>query len=299
MPSEGGSLQYGVMGSVNSVAKDTVFRFVATFSSAGFTAGVRQWGAMMRQWFGKAEAKFARQQDVTLQYIGYTTDNGMYYYYHTAGNSTYQDTLTMVHKYATANQIPYAYVLLDSWWYYRGITNGVTNWTERPDVFPAGLSELYLQTGWLVQAHNRYWGPDTVYAQQNGGNYKFLIDSIGAVPDDPAFWSDLFRGPKASWGLRVYEQDWLNQEFGLWAASVFLSDVTRGKTWLRQMHDGAAVNGINIQYCMPNIRHVLASVQFSAVTQARASDDAIVAQRSYGLGMFLVFRLFFSFFNCQ
>lgn len=192
-----------------------------------------------------------RARDVTLQYIGYTTDNGMYYYYHTEGNTTYQDTLSTVHKYSVANSIPYRYVLLDSWWYYRGAsTNGVTNWTERPDVFPAGLAELYRDTGWLVQAHNRYWAPETPYAKQNGGAYEFLVSATGAVPAEQRFWNDLFAAPKAAWGLRVYEQDWLNYQFGLYAADIYLVDAMRGRTWLRQMHDGAAENGLTIQYCM-------------------------------------------------
>jgi hypothetical protein len=40
-----------------------------------------EWGDAMRLWNGKASAAAARRSDVTLQYLGYSTDNGAYYYY--------------------------------------------------------------------------------------------------------------------------------------------------------------------------------------------------------------------------
>ena len=161
---------------------------------------------------------------------------GMYYYYHTHNQSNYQQTLVDVHRYASSIHVPYKYVLLDSWWYYRGDNGGVTNWTARPDVFPDGIQALYEQTNWLVQAHNRYWALETPYAKQNGGPYEFLLDAVrhGAVPTDPQFWDDLFAQPKAAWGLRVYEQDWLYNEFAVYVGAM-TSDVHLARTWLSQM----------------------------------------------------------------
>jgi hypothetical protein len=71
-------------------------------------------------------------------------------------------------------------------------------------VFPAGLESLYSATGWKVAAHNRsfllpptmqchlysvtnslvcsavplcrYWAPDNVYSENNGGQYRFLTE---------------------------------------------------------------------------------------------------------------------------
>ena len=43
-------------------------------------------------------------------------------------------------------------------------------------VFPrGGLGGLYSDTRWLVQAHNRWWDPTTVYAAQNGGEFPFEV----------------------------------------------------------------------------------------------------------------------------
>jgi hypothetical protein len=133
---------------------------------------------------------------------------------------------------------------------------------------------VYNQTGWLVQGHNRYWSDNAVYAKQNGGDYEFLTDPLsgGALPTEQRFWDDFFSRPKSAWGLRVYEQDWLFNEYYEYMPA-FLESVSLGRTWLAQMANGAEKNGLTIQYCMPHIRHVLQSVEFPVVTQARASDD--------------------------
>lgn len=57
------------------------------------------------------------------------------------------------------------------------------------------------------------------------------------------------------WGLRVYEQDWLDDEFD--DIPALLSDVTLGRQWLMQMGSAAARNGLTIQYCMSHVRHIL------------------------------------------
>ena len=138
----------------------------------------------------------------------FSTDNGAYFYYNTLPNSTYEDTLVAVKGYADSVGLPYKYVLLDSWWYYRGENGGVSNWTARPDIFPNGIESLFQKTGWLVQAHNRYWAMDTPYAEDNGGSYRFLLDKDrhGSVPLEARFWVDLLKDKKSRWGLAVYEQ---------------------------------------------------------------------------------------------
>ena len=73
------------------------------------------------------------------------------------------------------------------------------------------------------------------------------------------------------WGLTTYEQDWLDDEFDRFLP--LTTSATLGRTWLLQMGTAAANNGISIQYCMSHCRHMLASVEIPAVTQARASGD--------------------------
>ena len=179
-------------------------------------------------------------------------------------------------SYAKAEGIPYRYWLADSWWYYKDPDGpnggGVTNWTARPDVFPHGLEYVYEQTGWAVQGHNRFWSNKTTYAKENGGDYAFLLDAGGyALPAEQRFWDDLLLSSRVKWGLAVYEQDWLDQEFDNFPP--LTTNATLARTWLAQMATGAARAGLTVQYCMSHCRHVLASAEFPSVTQARASGD--------------------------
>ena len=99
----------------------------------------------------------SHDRDFTLRYLGYSTDNGAFYYYNTEKGKNYEETMIDIQKYSVQKGIPYKYFLLDSWWYYKGPHGGVTNWAAMPSVFPEGLSKLFNQTGWYVQAHNRYF----------------------------------------------------------------------------------------------------------------------------------------------
>lgn len=274
-----GRLQYGIMGNVSSIPANFSVTTVLSVSGSGVNHAVRNWGKNLRTHYGKQSLDVSRAMDVTLQYLGYTTDNGAYYYYNTEPGQDYGETLVGVKQYADKVGLPYKYVLLDSWWYYKGENNGVTNWTAMPDIFPEGIESLYQQTGWLVQAHNRYWSYENVYASQNGGDFKFIEDAQypqGAVPVDKTFWTSLLKPGAQHWALRVYEQDWLYNEFYVYVSQM-LTSVSLGRDWLLQMGQGAASQGLVVQYCMPYIRHLIQSVEVPAVTQARASDDYVVA----------------------
>jgi hypothetical protein len=183
-----------------------------------------------------------------------------------------EQTMVDVHQYATDQGIPYKYALLDSWWYTEGKGGGVKNWTAKAKVFPDGISGLRDKTGWEFQLHNRYWASDNVYAKQNNGSYDFIMDPKGslALPTSQIFWDDLLQNA-SEWGMSVYEQDWLHNEFD--GMEVLTQDARMGETWLSQMNEGARKAGATIQYCMAYPRHVLSSVQLDTVTQVRASCD--------------------------
>jgi hypothetical protein len=273
-----GELQWGLMGNLTEIPKNFEFSTILFFGNNGITQTMQDWGKVLRSYYKKPSAVEARKKDMTLQYLGFTTDNGAYYYYHTDNNETYEETLINVSKYAKQVGLPYQYILLDSWWYYKGTNGGVSNWIEQPELFPKGLPYLFQQTGWKVQAHNRYWALDNVYSKNQGGKYNFIEDPIkgGAVPVDKDFWTDLLSKPSKEWGLTVYEQDWLWNEFDEYVTQM-LESVDLGHQWLTQMAEGARNNGLTIQYCMPFIRHLIQSLEFDLVTQARASDDYVVA----------------------
>lgn len=277
--SEGpGIVQYGIMGNVTEIPANFNIKTILSVSTQGVNKAMLKWGNILRRYYNKPDATEARKKDLTLQYLGFTTDNGAYYYYHTQNNSTYEDTILMIYDYAKSIGLPYHYILLDSWWYYKGTNGGVSNWSAQTDLFPHGLEYVYEKTKWKIQAHNRYWALDNNYSKNYGGSYEFIEDNIkqGSVPAEERFWYDLLSYPQKNWGLIVYEQDWLFNEFYQYVGQM-LSNVNLARDWLLQMGKSAQANHLTIQYCMPYVRHIIQSLEVSVVTQTRASDDYVVS----------------------
>ena len=285
----GACVHWGIMGNVSSLPSGHEQSFVLHAKRSGVNGGVKSWGRLMRQWFGKGDQADARARDVTLQNIGYSTDNGAYYYFYTGESANYEDLIGRIKKYAVAANIPYKHIQFDSWWYYRaeGIDKsgnvlwGVINWTARPSIFPKGLPFIFQNiTGWPVMAHNRYWATNNVYASNpetpigpsryHGAVFPFFWGAEAGLPQNASFWDNLF-SINSDWGLAVYEQDWLCTTVE--HMPVLTQDANMGAKWLRDMGEGAERHGLSIQYCMSYPRHVLQSLEVPTVTQARASND--------------------------
>jgi len=187
------------------------------------------------------------------------------YYYCQEPNRTYAQTIEDIASHMAANDIPTRAIQLDSWWYFKSADgDGVLDWAPMPSVFPNGIKPVHDAVRMPFIAHNRYWAPKNVYAKQNGGMYDFIVESKLSIPIEERFWTDLFRNASL-WGMRVYEQDWLFNEFD--GLNATLQSATLGRQWLLQMGAGADNAGLEgIQYCMPNTRHILQSVEIPAVT---------------------------------
>ncbi|KAJ1448676.1 hypothetical protein M885DRAFT_573945 [Pelagophyceae sp. CCMP2097] len=265
----GGAVAVGVMGSVTSIPPGHVVATLVRASRFGLTAGVKAYGAALLRLFGTVRR---RELDYTLKYLGYSTDNGAYYYYHP--NGAYERTLLGVADYARAAGVPYRYTLLDSWWYAKGSGGGIKDWNCTKEALPSGCATLSARTGWKFQLHSKTWAADTKYAKQNGGGYDFLVEGALAIPISQRFWDDLMANASA-WGMAVYEQDWIcahpYDEFqGL---NTTLQSATLARDWLLQMAAGAEKAGAAVQYCMELPRFVLQAAEAAAVTQFRGGDD--------------------------
>ncbi len=131
---------------------------------------------------------------------------------------------------------------------------------------------MYYKTGLPVTAHNKYWDIKVEYATDNGGNYNFILDPFTqrSLPNDQTFWMDLFSNA-TKWGLKTYEQDWLNHQ--TLDFTPLMTNITLGRTWLKQMGNAALAYNITIQYCMSLSRHALQSLEIDAVTQIRVTND--------------------------
>ena len=161
------------------------------------------WGQPMQPTYNRTNQH--RLNDLIINYLGYYSDHGDYYYYNTEQGINYEETMVNVHHQIP---LPFHWIQLDSWWYYKVIGGGVSQWTARPDVFSDGLRTVHRRLDNIsLAAHNRYWAYDTIYKQ----NYSFVLDKSNgkflSIGND-SFWIDLFT-PAHDWGLVVYEQDWL------------------------------------------------------------------------------------------
>lgn len=94
-----------------------------------------------------------------------------------------------------------------------------------------------------------------------------------AIPTEEEFWNYLF-GQAKEWGLVVYNQDW--QDFQETFMSATVTDLYVARDWLRQMSAGASANDVEVQYCMTLPKELMESVELSAVTRVRVSEDYLI-----------------------
>ncbi|CAF1685380.1 unnamed protein product, partial [Adineta ricciae] len=258
-------VEYGFLGSIRSIPMNSTNSLIIYYSSQGINHLLDQWGKTMQKVYKKTNEY--RSKDVTNNYLGYYTDNGAYYYYHTESEMNYEQTVLSIKENLS---IPIHYIQLDSWWYYKGLANGVYQWISRSEIFPDGLEGLNEKlNNFPLAGHNRYWSLDTIYSR----NYSFVFDesNLKSLPlSNDSFWIDLFNS-SSKWNLILYEQDWMNHQ-----TIDFLplrEDFYLGRQWLIQMGYAADLFNINLQYCMSLPRHALQSLEIQRVTQARVSDD--------------------------
>eukprot|EP01060_Flectonema_neradi_P022739 TRINITY_DN3096_c3_g1_i1.p1 TRINITY_DN3096_c3_g1~~TRINITY_DN3096_c3_g1_i1.p1 ORF type:complete len:744 (+),score=133.13 TRINITY_DN3096_c3_g1_i1:75-2306(+) len=260
---------YGLMGDITFVPAGYELDTIVSYSESGSPkTAMSEWGNKLLTKYGKTRDLY--EKDLTVNMLGYSTDNGAWYYYNTEEGKNYQQTIKDIKKYSESAELPYKYWLMDSWWYFKSQGGAVKNWTAMPSIFPDGIANVTASTHWPIVAHNRYWSGDTDYAKQNGGQYNFIVEDKHSIPNDQTFWDDLI-GNATSWGLHTYEQDWLFNEYE--DLNCTLDSPTLARDWLLQMGRGAARHGITIQYCMSWPRHCMQSIEIQQVTQARASGD--------------------------
>lgn len=282
------ALRGGFMGSLKSIPAGSSVSFGLWYGRS-INAAATGWGAALLQKYGKSHV--GRTFDFTATHLMYSTDHGAYFWYAEGGFNNSLDALLAINTEAQEKKIPYRSLLLDSWWYYKGIGDGVKLWSAMPQIFPGGnlgIRELKNQTGWAILAHNRYFSSDNVYAKQNGGDYQFYVDAPGspaggqmALPTEQRFWNDLLNNATREWGLSAYLQDWLFNSF--LGVDLLTSDINAGRLWLEQMNAGLEQIGLPAQFCMPFPRHALQSVELSQITQVRPSDDHVPGDLNYHL----------------
>lgn len=235
----------------------------------GINRAFDTWGHAMTAFFGKTRP--ANDADASLNKVGYWTDNGATYYYHTANGLSYEQTLLGIKSNFDRVGVGLGYIQLDSWFYPKGPNanwsangNGIFQYVAAPALFPDSLSSFQRNLGVPLITHARWVDPSSPYHQM----YKMS----GNVVTDAVYWN-FTAGYLANSGVLTYEQDWLDDK----AHTDF--NLTDPDLFLDNMAVALAQRGLTVQYCMASPRHFLHSVKHSNITTIRTSEDRFGAAR--------------------
>jgi len=226
----------------------------------------------------------ANDADAGLRYLGYWTDNGASYYYDYDPQRGYAGTLQALVERYRAEAIPIRYLQLDSWWYYKTLTDpngqagtsknpalppgewnrygGLLKYEAHPALFPDGLAAFQRRIALPLIVHNRWIDPASPY------HHSYHISGFAAT--DPAWWQAIM-GYVASAHVVTYEQDWLNV---IYEQSPALAGTPgAGEAFSGGMARAAAEHGLTLQYSMPLPRQFLDGARYENLTSTRVSGD--------------------------
>eukprot|EP01043_Picozoa_sp_COSAG02_P020852 COSAG02_NODE_1040_length_15035_cov_198.613819_2_plen_825_part_00 len=279
-----GVLSFGPRGSIERIPAGFQSGAIV-LAGSGVGQTMRQWGLALMRKGGKDPDLW--KADYSLKHLGYTTDNGAYYYYNTEDGKNYEDTILDLKRYTVKEKIPINWILYDSWFYSKAGGNATgngmmspshaaLNWSDAdPAVFPSGLRYIYRATGWPVVAHARAWASaeeGNVYARADPTAWVESKDSTGEViglPVKSEFWDQLFDDAR-EWGCLQYQQDWMYTQASM---DVVLKNATLSRLWHMQMTDALDRHGMRFGFGGVQPTDWLMSTQQQAVTNGRISND--------------------------
>ena len=235
----------------------------------GINRAFDTWGQALTALSGKRRP--ANDADVSLNKVGYWTDNGAAYYYRMAGAMNYEQTLSAVKGDFDRAGIQLGYVQLDSWFYPKGKAarwdnngSGIYQYVAAAPPFMSGLSRFQQDLGLPLVTHARWIDASSPYRTQ----YKMS----GNVVTDPAYWETV-ADYLANSGVTIFEQDWLadlaHTDFNL----------TDGEAFLDNMAASMGRRHLTMQYCMASARHYLQGSKYSNLTTIRTSGDHLERDR--------------------
>lgn len=271
------ALNAGVSGLPAGFRHQTLMAF-----GAGVNTTWDSWGAALLRLDGAHRP--ANDADSGLRYLGYWTDNGAAYYYDYDRKLGYAGTLeALVARYRTEG-IPIRYLQLDSWWYYKTLTDpdgsagkpknpnlpleewnrygGLLRYEAHPGLFPEGLPAFQARIGLPLILHNRWIDPASAYHQ------KYRIAGVAAL--DPDWWREIM-GYVASVRGITYEQDWLNVIYE--QSPALATTLGAGDAFTDGMARAAQERGLTLQYSMSLPRHFLQGARYENLTSTRVTPD--------------------------
>jgi hypothetical protein len=260
---DGGAIASGIDPAIATVPAGTVQRTLLVAGS-GINKTYQTWGHALTDLNGKRRP--ANDADVTLDKLGYWTDNGATYYYNYQQDLGYAGTLQALKRDWDAQGIPMGYLQLDSWFYPKGpdarwedLSGGQYRYEAAADLFPDGLAGFRSSIGGIpLVTHARWIDPASPYHSEYA--------TSGNVVTSRAYWYDR-AAYLAAGGVTTYEQDWLCAQ----AQPAY--NLTDRDDYLDNMAAATAAYGMTMQYCMPYPRDVLQGSMYSNLTTVRVSND--------------------------
>ena len=271
-----GEWRCGFGGMIEEVPAGTTAKTIIV-TGKGINATFYKWGAIVQKWFGHEPV--GPYADISLSHLGFWTDNGAYYYYNTEPDMNYHETLLAVKAYADAENIPYAYMQIDSWWYPKQMIDdrsshgkgGFILWEPIPEMFPQGMPAFQEELGLPLVAHNRYCAENSPYCDKYGCVYSSPDEKKkGAYPTDPAFWDEIMDNA-VDYGVVIYEQDWLYTHMDIipWMRE----GLGNAESWYDNMANAAGERDLTMQLCMASPEFLMQQLKHDEETHVRTSHD--------------------------
>ena len=203
---------------VTSIPAGYTQSFIAV-AGTGVTTTVNAWGAALRTWYSEVAPKVA---DVTLEKLGYQTDNGAMYCFGgmKLGAQVFYDLKHSFASHYAEGEIPIGYLSFQGDGMMMPLKNSsehgketapwcVSQW-ESVHTLYGNVSAMQEELGWPLQLYAPYFCNDTAYATDFGGNWT-MVRSDPTLPncDDYLFYdaapevSQAFYGWLFDTGLKI------------------------------------------------------------------------------------------------
>ena len=205
------------------------------------------------------------------------------------GNCTLEDALLAVRDDAKRQAIPLRYFQWDDWaslnptaWPPRAFPDGATHWLGN-DPFALNASAPF-----ALALYNGEWSSENgSVSRATGRAYAFRCAagfegelSAGCIATDSSFFIDVFANGTTA-GMSMFEQDYICSTTAATSRALGV-----GRAWFAALESGARRAAVDVQLCMMNPAHALASTLMASASNGRGTGDHVVrnAQRGLALG---------------
>ncbi|CAK0845740.1 unnamed protein product [Prorocentrum cordatum] len=277
----------GTPGTIVSLPKGWTQTFLLHLgASRGITAAIGEWGELLQ-----AVHRTRKLQDVTLDKIGYQTDNGAYYVF-CRGNCS--DFLLKKTSELTKLGVPMGYLSFQGSGasslskstgadrFEGGAPWCVNTWGVDGGLggqYPLPLPSFHKALGLPLQLYAPYFCPSSEYF--NATSQWTSVKSDASVcpgydfqdvaPHQSRAFYDWFFAKGLTVGMVSFEPDFMNQNYN--CVPAFTRSATNATIWQHGMADAALAKNLSIQWCYAAPTDVLASLKMPAVTNFRVSTD--------------------------